>query len=286
MGCEMQLYNVLNNGDLQEIKSDKPIKEHLRSNSVFIIVSDEKKKIWIWKGANAPVRQKFISARAATQIREQRGLTYKVSSEDEGDESDEFLISIGEKPKPRVEVKKPPIKHKVSEVKQATQTQIKTPQTISSVAVQKTTQNFTTSQTESKKPSIASVTAVNHEDIIKKLDSIPVPHGFERELVIIGNEIYTVTEQTIRFLGKKRIKKKLEKAPLGTVPEGVFLAEEYTPRVIVDNGSVMAIEFLKQTEAVELPDETVSSIKDEMKYHLSDLVDFFKIEIKDESKKK
>jgi hypothetical protein len=34
---------------------------------------------------------------------------------------------------------------------------------------------------------------------------------------------------------------------VGSIPEGVFFAEEYSPRVLSENGSILAIEFLKRT---------------------------------------
>lgn len=275
----MQLFNVQDSGDVAEITSSQTIREHLKSDSVFIIVDDDKKRIWIWKGSEAPVRKKFISARAASQIREERGLNYKVSSEDEGDESDSFLKAIGESPK-HVEIKKPPlVEEKFTE---KPYTPVKTEGETAKEEVEPFIGSKETfHHIESKRAVIVKPDSESIEtsSILEKLETIPLPRGFERELVIVGNNVYTVTEHTIYFLGKKQIKKKLEKAPLGTVPEGVFLAEDYVPRVIVNNGSVMAIEFLKKMESIEIPTEEVSSIRDELKYNLSDLVDFFKIEI-------
>ncbi len=275
----MQLFNVQDSGDVAEITSSQTIREHLKSDSVFIIVDDDKKRIWIWKGSEAPVRKKFISARAASQIREERGLNYKVSSEDEGDESENFLKAIGESPK-HVEIKKPTLVEEKFTEKPYKSVKIE------GEAVKKDVEPFvkdkeTFPHIESRRAVTAKPDSESIEtsSILEKLETIPLPRGFERELVIVGNNVYTVTEHTIYFLGKKQIKKKLEKAPLGTVPEGVFLAEDYVPRVIVNNGSVMAIEFLKKMESIEIPTEEVSSIRDELKYNLSDLVDFFKIEI-------
>ncbi|MEM2108979.1 MAG: hypothetical protein QW327_00580 [Candidatus Odinarchaeota archaeon] len=276
----MQLFDVNDNGDLTEISDSLTIREHLKSGSVFIIVDDDKKKIWIWKGTEAPVRKKFISARAASQLREERGLNYKVYSEDEGEESDSFLKSIGETPK-HVEAKKPPVTEKKTvekthAVSKPVGEELK--RSVESTLIEKEVKETVEPR---HTPVVKNVTeSAETTSILEKLETVPLPRGFERELVIVGNNIYTVSEHTVHFLGQKQIKKRLEKAPLGTVPEGVFLAEDYTPRVIVNNGAVMAIEFLKKMEAVEVPTEEVSSIRDELKYNLSDLVDFFKIEIK------
>jgi hypothetical protein len=281
----MQLFNVLGDGELREIKEDKAIREHLKNDSVFLVVDDDEKRIWIWKGSNAPVRQKFISARAATQMREERGLMYKVNSEDEGDESDEFIKGIGETPKPRPQIKKPPLPKVESEkpiLRPTVEPQINTKPIISP-----SNTSITQPQVTKPEPTVE-LKKYDHNSIIKKLDEIGIPHGFERELLIVGNEVYNVIEKTSKFLGKKEINKILEKAPMGTVPEGVFLAEEYTPRVIIDKGNVMAIEFLKQAKEIDIPgkSEKPSSLKDEMKFHLSDLIDFFKIETTDEKERK
>lgn len=284
----MQLFDVKENGDLSEIKESVAIKEYLKSDCVFLIVDDDMKRIWIWKGSSAPVRKKFISARAASQLREERGLNYKVSSEDEGDESDSFLKGIGEPPRPAHEVKAPPLreKHQQSLAPNRADVRMDAAKTFASSS-KAASEAFPPQEFSLDKAQPGSRTNESFNDngiIIEKLESVPLPRGFERELVIIGNSVYTVAEHVVKFLGQKQIKKRLEKAPLGTVPEGIFLAEDYTPRVIVNNGAVMAIEFLKKVKAVEVPTHEVSSIKDEMKYHLSDLVDFFKIEIKSENK--
>ena len=46
----------------------------LENDSVYIIVDESKRKIFIWKGEQAPVRRKFISAKTAQQMR-QEGLS-------------------------------------------------------------------------------------------------------------------------------------------------------------------------------------------------------------------
>ncbi|MBY9021661.1 MAG: hypothetical protein KGD67_11425, partial [Candidatus Lokiarchaeota archaeon] len=69
---------------------------------------------------------------------------------------------------------------------------------------------------------------------------------YERELIIIGNYAYSVVEKVQSFLGKKQSEKAIEK--VGSIPEGVFFAEDYSPRILSENGRIVAIEFLKQIE--------------------------------------
>jgi len=87
-------------------------------------------------------------------------------------------------------------------------------------------------------------THVNFDEIMQKLEEIKIPDGFERELIIIGDHAYSVVEKVQNFLGKKQVTKEISR--VGAIPEGVFFAEDYSPRVLSENGKILAIEFLKR----------------------------------------
>jgi hypothetical protein len=68
----------------------------LAENEVFIIVEENMRKIFIWKGEQAPVRRKFISAKAAQQMRQEKyGMVYRIESLDPGLEGNDFLSIFG-----------------------------------------------------------------------------------------------------------------------------------------------------------------------------------------------
>jgi len=87
-------------------------------------------------------------------------------------------------------------------------------------------------------------THINFDLIMQKLEEIKIPDGFERELIIIGDHAYSVVEKVQTFLGKKQVTKEISK--VGAIPEGVFFAEDYSPRVLSENGKILSIEFLKR----------------------------------------
>ena len=66
----------------------------LKPKVVFILVDDEKRKIWIWIGRDATVKTRFISSTAATEIRRLYGFTFRVQTIDQGEESHEFSECI------------------------------------------------------------------------------------------------------------------------------------------------------------------------------------------------
>ena len=115
--------------------------------------------------------------------------------------------------------------------------------------------------------------------MIKELETMDPPEGYQRELVIVYNDLYTVAEHKTAVFGQEKVERRIEKVK--DPPEGTFMAEGFIPRVIVKEGRVLGIELLKGT-----PDAILSPIKAEMKERLSDLITFFKSETEDEGEQK
>jgi hypothetical protein len=113
--------------------------------------------------------------------------------------------------------------------------------------------------------------------MISELEAVEPPVGYQRELLIVYNELFTVAEHKIAVFGQEKVERKFEKVK--DPPEGTFMAEGFIPRVIVKDGRVLGIELLKGT-----PDAILSPIKAEMKERLGDLISFFRAELEEEPK--
>jgi len=95
MGAQVFLINP--DGTTTEIKSEGPIKDVLKTEDCYVLVSDDVRKVYLWKGIESNVRSKFIGAKRSQEIRGQVGMHYAVVPQDEGDEEPEFLKLIGGK---------------------------------------------------------------------------------------------------------------------------------------------------------------------------------------------
>ena len=279
-------YEVLEDGTLNEVELSK---DELTSTIVVCVIDDETKSIYLWKGSQAGVRRKFIGARVATNLRSEYGFQFKVRSIDEGEEPPTFFTALdgttsatrvlkpGEKSPPPA-----PPKPKKDPVAGAPSTPPPTPKP--------KTETVTTPKTAAPspkppapKPSPAPTTAYRTsapvtaapqgivDEMIKELETIDPPEGYQRELVIVYNDLYTVAEHKTSVFGQEKIERRIEKVK--DPPEGTFMAEGFIPRVIVKDGKVLGIELLKGS-----PDAILSPIKSEMKERLSDLITFFKSE--------
>ena len=278
------VYDVKGNGELESI--DQLDKSVLTSDRVVIVVAENNKKIYLWKGKNSPVRKKFIGARKAAALRSEYGFAYKVIAMDESDEEADFLALIGMKPtKKPTPIVQGPIETPTPQTQAAASTpapapsqaaaqapvaEVRRPEPRVVVASQPRPRVTTTTTT-----TVAAGPSLSEDEIMAKLEKIEVPKGFVRELVISGHSLYAIKESKTSIFGKENIERKLERV---NPPEGIFLAEDFIPRVLVENGVVQAIEFLKERPDIDA--SAIEPLKEEMVAHLRDLVSAFKLDSK------
>ncbi|MCK4687591.1 MAG: hypothetical protein KAT66_05645 [Candidatus Lokiarchaeota archaeon] len=246
----LQVFKILPDGTTTEITTDRPIKDVLETSECYVIVADEVRKVYLWKGITSNVRSKFIGAKLSQEIRGQVGLHYTVLPLDEGEEEPEFIQLIGGKTEAghAKEIKAPVTQ--ASAVHPLMEKNIfGTPRPAEgmNIAGSKERAVLNRGPLYTGEGSMAALirdeSQVDFQEVMKKLEEIQIPAGFERELIIIGNQAYSVVEKVQQFLGKKEVTKEISK--VGSIPEGIFFAEDYSPRILSENGKIIAIEFLK-----------------------------------------
>ncbi|MHA1378727.1 MAG: hypothetical protein ACTSRG_10130 [Candidatus Helarchaeota archaeon] len=288
----IQVHNVLDEGDLEQLTISGPIKDLLNSEMVVLVVDEAKKKIYIWKGENARVRRKFIAARKSQDLRGSLGLTYKVDSIDQGSEPNEFINLIGgpvasapeiaefiptDQPATPQLTSQPitpqPATFQPVEPSQPTPTPVQQPTIVqpppqTSPPVQPKPQIVqpaaTTTTTAPVSTGVStSIQALPVEDSVKQIISIvdakSIPPNYEREIVVIGPYVFSIVESKKTFIGQEKIERKWEL--FSDLPEGDFLAKDYTARMIVNEGRIMAVELLKSSTEQALSGTQIESFK-------------------------
>ena len=85
------------------------------------------------------------------------------------------------------------------------------------------------------------------EEILRLLEKMPVPEGYERKFVIVNNEIFRYKEYTtpsykVDLLTKNLIPLKEE------IDDGVYTFEDHLPRILFSYNKIKVIELLKKKE--------------------------------------
>lgn len=270
------MFKINPDGTTTEESVDGQIKDLLDTNECYVIVDDTIRKVFLWKGVQSSVRLKFIGAKRSQDIRGQVGLHYSSASIDEGDEDDDFLKVIGGKTevgiakeiKDEEDSKAAAANSGANPLRQQPIFEPPRPAAGMNIAGSANRSNSGPLYTGGAMPQYGQdQTQVNFEVIMQKLEEIAIPKGYERELIIVGSHAYSVVEKVQRFLGKEQVEKVIER--VGSIPEGIFFAEDYSPRVLSENGSILAIEFLKSTGAQPTaPQDKKQILKDQLKVQL------------------
>lgn len=271
-----QLFLINPDGTTTEMTTEGPIKDVLKTDECYVLVADETRKVFLWKGLKSSVRSKFIGAKRSQEIRGQVGMHYAVVPVDEGEEESDFIKLIGGQTEAgiakeiKAEAITPPNVHPLRE-----KNIFGTPRPAEgmNIAGSKDRASINTGPLYRGDGSIPDFiqdqTQVDFQQVMQKLEEIQMPSGFERELIIIGNHAYSIVEKVQQFLGEKQVTKEISK--VGSIPEGIFFAEDYSPRILSENGKIIAIEFLKRTNAKTKPIEGKSRrelLKEQIKEQL------------------
>ncbi len=316
----MRYLEVQENGSLVESQELE-----LGNQKVLIIVDENEKRMWLWKGSECPIRKKFIGSRALSDLRKKEyGFAYVPQTCDQDDETAEFVSMlkkinkadlVPDNVKNRAEeiierqkrinvfdesqatdASKPvavkteesgaQLKDRPTQVSsnqlpahiakmgapgnrptpsilsalEAESIEIKKPEELSPVDSSPTTTTVASVPTTASAP-VAKVEESMLEKSLKILKDLGAPKGFFRDLVIIGNKVYTET-----YTGAFE--------ELDEPPEGIFFSSSHVPRMICENGFVRAIEFLKPEEGAELSEEDEKIAQD-----IEDLLSMFEIEV-------
>ncbi len=271
-----QVFLIKSDGTTEELSSDnRPIKDILKTEECYVLVSDETRKVFLWKGLASNVRSKFIGATRSQEIRGQVGMHYAVVPLDEGEENTEFIKIIGGQTEAGYakEIKEDKTSttsgHPLRE-----KNVFGTPKPAEgmNIAGNKTRNMENTGPLYTGQSSMSTYmedkSQIDFQEVMQKLEEIQMPPGFERELIIIGNHAYSIVEKVQQFLGKKQVTKEISK--VGSIPEGIFFAENYAPRILSENGVIIAIEFLKRIGSTKTVSKKTKRevLKDQIKQQL------------------
>ena len=271
-----QVFLINPDGTTTELTTEGPIKDVLSTDECYVLVADESRQVYLWKGIKSSVRSKFIGAKRSQEIRGQVGMHYSVIPLDEGEEDSEFIKLIGGRTEGGIakEIKDEPVAPpSVHPLRERNVFGTPKPADGMNIAGSKSRAEQNAGPLYRGEGSMTAYmqeeTQIDFQEIMAKLEEIKMPSGFERELIIIGNQAYSVVEKVQQFLGEKQITKEISK--VGAIPEGIFFAENYSPRILSENGKILAIEFLKRSDQSSKPVEGKSKrelLKNQIKQQL------------------
>ena len=266
---EFIVYDLENTGERKKLNvKPEELQNYLSPEQVLIIIREDLRRIFIWKGSKSPVRKRFISSRVAQElqrdlIQDSRYHRCKIISIDQGDELQEFLHAF------RLEsmevTEKLPDMRYIRNVERDRLLELERLAKELKAGVQKDDEEYYSPGLEAddvvissfardtptrKKKGTAELTDLLSEEdknrIKKKILNIGVPKSLERQNLILGHKLYGAVSKVTDVFGKnvedvvwEEVKK---------LPKGVMELDNNVFRVYFDDkkGIVEAVEVLKK----------------------------------------
>jgi hypothetical protein len=267
---EFMVYDLENTGVRKKLNiKQENLQSHLNSEQVLIIVREDLRRIFIWKGSKSPVRKRFISSKVAQQIQKElisdaRYHRCKIVSIDQGDELQEFLNAFKLESMEATErlpdmryirnIERDRIKEEQRLAKQrASEAQYYSPVledtsddvVVSSIRIGDEKQSLLKPSTLKKTIGLSEQEANKIKEMILKKD---VPPNYERQNLILGHSLYGAVSKVTEVLGKNVVDIVWEK--VRKLPEGIVELDNNKLRVYINHnkGIVEAVEVLKRKE--------------------------------------
>ncbi|MFX0179870.1 MAG: hypothetical protein ACFE78_06750 [Candidatus Hodarchaeota archaeon] len=265
---EFIVFELENTGERRKLKiNQEELQDHLNPEQVLIIVREDLRRIYIWKGSKSPVRKRFISSKVAQELQKDlmsdpRYHRCKIVSIDQGDELSEFLNAF--RLESMVVKERLPDMHYIRNFerdirKEAKRLAEETPE-FTDMGEDIVISSFATSVPGGKlksskiiNPSLIKRTIgfseQEKEKIKEKILKLEIPENYERQNLILGHTLYGAVSKVTEVFGKNVVDIVWEEVK--KLPKGIMVLDNNTFRVYFDDkkGIVEAIEVLKEKEA-------------------------------------
>ena len=269
---EFIVYELDNSGERNKIDiKQEELQNRLNPEQVFIIIREDLRRIYIWKGAKSPVRKRFISSQVAQELQREllkdpRYHRCKIVSIDQGDELGEFLnafrlesMEVTEKlPDMRYvrNVERDRLLEAERQSKAGKPAKGKVEEEYYSPILDDKTDNVVMSSPQfkgkgrlihlSKVKGTLGLLEEEKEKIKEKILNIGIPENYERQNLILGYSLYGAVSKVTEVFGKNVVDITWEEVK--KLPKGVMELDNNLFRVYFDDkkGIVEAVEVLKK----------------------------------------
>ncbi|MHA1874430.1 MAG: hypothetical protein ACTSVB_09970 [Candidatus Heimdallarchaeaceae archaeon] len=227
----MSIYIVEKTGELSSCHD----KDHaLKSENVLIVVSHMDKKVYTWVGSRASPQSKFACARETARMRMELG--YRAVNLEEADTTESFLRAIDEAlngaDKPGASFRPKPVPYS-SQIKEDKREDIH--KTLKKDTKTKEPKEMKNSITPTVKLDASTPKVLDINYVVKQTLTLPPINGMIRDYIIIGDKLYIAPDEDTS-----------EVAIMDSLPDGGFVAEDYLPRLYIENGRVIAVELWRE----------------------------------------
>jgi hypothetical protein len=273
---EFFVYDLKDDGEKKKIDvKQEDLQNYLHPEQVLVIIREDLRRIFIWKGAKSPVRKRFISSRVARDLQQEflddpRYHRCKIISVDQGDEQKEFLDAF--------QLKSMEVKERLPDMRYIRNIErerikslegtvgSKTEETYVSPALQNKSDNIVKSSVlpthPLKKPSnyirAVELSKEEQEKVKDKILKNGVPEKYKRQNLILGYTLFSAVSKKAKVFDE--IVEEIVWEPIKKLPKNRMDLDNHKFRVYFDSDKaiVQAIEILKKENTISKEKQSAS----------------------------
>ncbi|MBD3195971.1 MAG: hypothetical protein GF317_12995 [Candidatus Lokiarchaeota archaeon] len=245
--------------DLRENKNG----DIFNPSQVLLIVNEEFRRIYIWKGVKSSVRKKFIASRRAAELQQEMMNNAhfhrcKIISVDQGDEPKEFLKNMAYyknidaiKNVDLSELRKEEIPHEWKEQRKVNKIPTKNKEVMNSHAIK------TIPKSKGFRSKQIGESSVNYEHLLNKILDHQTTDNVIRKNILLGDcNLYGKVAKTSEIFGKKVVKEDWER--IKNLSKSIIELESHKLRIHINTQT-------NKVEGIEVLADVNTSVKKNVK---------------------
>jgi len=193
------------------------VRDNLRPEGVYLIVDDNKKIVWIYKGERAPLLLQIYGAMLQNDMRIQLKVYHSNDLNKFHSKSDIYTEVMDATVKPGL-APELSLKEKLGEKKGLP------------------------SISESRMLETCVHQGVVTKEIIPQVVEFENPPGYQRHMSLISGILYNEERNVERFITETKEKTNLNK--IGTLPNGFYFLENMSSRLFIKDGKVACLDYM------------------------------------------
>ncbi len=255
---EFLVFDLENDGEKTKLDiKQEDLQNYLNPEQVLVIIREDLRRIYIWKGAKSAVRKRFISSRVAHDLQKEllddpRYHRCKIVSIDQGDEIQEFLNAF-QLESMEVTERLPDMRYirniERESMKEAEQiAKGKTEVDYYSPALQDISSDVVMSSIVQKPKLTIGLSEEEQHQIKKKILKTEVPLDYKRQNLILGHTLFAAVTKISKVFDEDI--EEIVWEPVMKVPKEIMNLDNHKLRVYLNKnkGIVEAVEVLKKEE--------------------------------------
>ena len=245
---EFLVFDLENDGEKTKLDiKQEDLQNYLNPEQVLVIIREDLRRIYIWKGAKSAVRKRFISVRVARDLQKEllddpRYHRCKIVSIDQGDELQEFLDTF--------QLESMEVTERLPDMRYIRNIERERMKQAEQIAKGKTEQVYYSPALQDISSIIQKqkLTEEEQQQIKKKILKTEVPTDYKRQNLILGHTLFAAVTKISKVFDEDIEETVWE--PVKKVPKEIMNLDNHKLRVYLDKskGIVEAVEVLKKEE--------------------------------------